>query len=271
MGEQAGEVREQRLVFGEVPEIYDRARPGYSDVLVDDVLAYSGTQGAACRALEIGAGTGKATVAFARRGVRILALEPDPGMGAVAARHCAPFPEVVIEETSFEDWTLVAGAFDLVFSAQAWHWVRPDVRCALAAAALAPGGTLALFGHRVVWAEGDPVREELDECYRRHAPALYARGPGFPGLSPIAREEEARADMKRSELFFDVEFHDHPWDTSFGPGDFIEWLETQSDHRMLPEDARQELLDAVRAVVEGHGGRIVVPHATFLVLGRRVP
>lgn len=264
-------MREQRLVFGEVPELYDRARPGYSDALVDDVLTFSGTERTACRALEVGAGTGKATVAFARRGVRILALEPDPGMAAVAARHCEPFSEVVIEQTSFEDWPLVAGAFDLVFSAQAWHWVRPDVRCALAAAALAPGGTLALFWHRVLWAEGDPVREELDECYRRHAPTLYARGPGFPGLTPIAHEEDAHAEVASSELFVDVEVHDHPWHASFGPRDFVELLETQSDHRMLGEDARRELLDAVRAVVEGHGGRIVVPHTTFLVLAHRVP
>lgn len=267
----AGGVNEQRLVFGEDPELYDRARPGYPDALVDDVLAFSGAGRTPCRALEVGAGTGKATIAFARRGVRILALEPDPAMAGVAARHCEPFSRVAIHQTSFEDWPLVAGAFDLVFCAQAWHWVRPDVRCALAAAALVPGGTLALFWHRILWAQGDPVREELDECYRRHAPTLYARAPGFPGLTPIAREEQACEEVASSERFTDVALHAHPWQASFGPREFVELLQTQSDHRVLDEGVRRELLDAVHAVVERHAGRIVVPYTTFLVLAHRVP
>jgi hypothetical protein len=33
--------REQRLVFGEVAETYDRVRPGYPQALVDDVLAFA--------------------------------------------------------------------------------------------------------------------------------------------------------------------------------------------------------------------------------------
>ena len=35
------------------------------------------------RAVEIGAGTGKATVAFAGRGVPVLAVEPDPGLESI--------------------------------------------------------------------------------------------------------------------------------------------------------------------------------------------
>ena len=51
-------------MFGEVVQDYDQVRPGYPDDLVDDVTALSG----AGPALEVGAGTGKATVSFAARG-----------------------------------------------------------------------------------------------------------------------------------------------------------------------------------------------------------
>jgi hypothetical protein len=54
----------RRLAFGSVAELYDRSRPSYPPALVDDVL---GLVGVAPRVLEVGAGTGKATVLFAAR------------------------------------------------------------------------------------------------------------------------------------------------------------------------------------------------------------
>lgn len=264
-------MREQRLVFGEEPELYDRARPGYSDAVVQDVLAFGGIEGEACRALEVGAGTGKATVAFARNGVRVLALEPDPAMAAVAARNCAPYPGVEVSVSSFEDWEPQEGAFDLVFSAQAWHWVRPEVRCALAASVLLPGASLALLWHRVHWPDDDPVRAALEVSYREHAPALHRKGPGFPGLTPSELEERARAEVEECADFTDIAVHEHPWTATFDAEAYVERLRTQSDHRLLPAEQRERLLDAVSEVIaSAAGGVVTVPHSTLVVLARRV-
>ncbi len=51
--------RERRLAFGDVAELYDRARPSYPAALVDDVLEFACAR-AGDLALEVGAGTGKA-------------------------------------------------------------------------------------------------------------------------------------------------------------------------------------------------------------------
>ena len=263
-------MKEQRLVFGEEPELYDRARPGYSDALVVDVLAFGCLEADSCRALEVGAGTGKATVAFARHGVHVHALEPDPAMASVARRNCVPYPRVEIEESSFEDWDLQERPFDLLFSAQAWHWVRPEVRCARAAATLVPGGTIALFWHRVRWQEDDPVRADLDECYRLRAPELHAREPGFPGLlTPASLEEDAQTELASCADFTDVTVHEHPWEQTFDADAYLDRLRTQSDHRLLESGELERLLDAVRGVIVDHGGVVSVPHSTLLVLGRR--
>lgn len=69
------------------------------------------------RMLEVGVGTGKATVPFAATGVSLLGLEPDPAMAALAARNCAGCPNVAIVTSSFEDWPVERSAFDLVLSA----------------------------------------------------------------------------------------------------------------------------------------------------------
>src|SRR5262245_33916050 len=113
-------------------------RPSYPAEVFDAVMQYGSLQ-AGDRAVEVGAGTGKATEKWMARGLDVLALEPSNGM-AVVLRHKG----VAVEEVTFEEWQPAAGAFRLLAAAQAWHWVTGDGRYEKAAAALAPGGTLAL-------------------------------------------------------------------------------------------------------------------------------
>ena len=113
---------ERRLSFGSVAELYDRARPTYPHALVDEVVAFAGIDGGSHGvALEVGSGTGRATLLLAERGVAVHGLEPSAEMGAVARRACAGYERVEIEETDFEHFGGADGHFDLVFSAQAWH------------------------------------------------------------------------------------------------------------------------------------------------------
>jgi len=261
-----GAMRQQRLVFGEVAELYDKARAAYPDALVDDVVAFAG--GPALRAFEVGAGTGKATVSFAARGLDILALEPSTAMAAVARRNCQRFPRVRIEESSFEDWPAEPGGFGLVYSAQAWHWVRPEVRYRKAAEMLIQRGALALFWHRTEWRDV-AVRDEFERLYQRLVPDLHAKRPGFPGLGAQGEDSLAGQETRESGLFTGVTARTYPWRATFTADSFTDLLLTQSDHRLMAEDTRAELFDGVREIIAGHGGQVVVPHSTLLILARR--
>src|SRR4051794_37336193 len=101
-------------VFGQVAREYERIRPGYPADLVTDVLAYAPPG----PALEVGAGTGKATAAFAARGVTVTALEPDRQMLDVLR---AKLPGVACVPATFEEHT-AEQPYALLYSAQAWHW-----------------------------------------------------------------------------------------------------------------------------------------------------
>ena len=111
---------ERRLSFGSVAEQYDRHRPGYPPELVDEVLTYADAH-AGDRALEVGAGTGRATLIFAQRGLKVTALEPDVDMAAVASKRAATdgltIDLITSEfETAFEAHVLPEHAFKLLFS-----------------------------------------------------------------------------------------------------------------------------------------------------------
>ncbi|HEX2741111.1 MAG TPA: class I SAM-dependent methyltransferase, partial [Rubrobacter sp.] len=99
-----------RKVFDEVALLYDGARPGYPGELFDDIVTLSGIplEG---RILEIGCGTGQATVPFARRGYHVVCIELGENMAALARRNLKGHPQV--RTGDFEQMPLQERAFDL--------------------------------------------------------------------------------------------------------------------------------------------------------------
>jgi SAM-dependent methyltransferase len=131
-----------RSVFDQDAERYDRARPGYPSALFDD-LADLTAVGPGSRVLEIGPGTGQATLPLAERGCQVVAVELGADLAAIARRNLARFPKVEVVTAAFEDWPLPPAPFDLVLAATAFHWIDPSVRVGKVADALRPGGSLA--------------------------------------------------------------------------------------------------------------------------------
>jgi SAM-dependent methyltransferase len=162
--------RELRTTFNDVAETYDEVRPGYPEHLIGDVLSLSGIPPGG-NILEIGCGTGKATLPFARRGYAMLCLELSKNMASLAAERCRPYPRVEVQNISFEEWPLQEKAFDLVMCAEAFHWISPDIRLVKAAASLKNGGSIALFWHGHHGGNSG-FFQAADEIYRERAPQL---------------------------------------------------------------------------------------------------
>src|SRR5919107_3821041 len=113
-----------RSTFDGAALLYDEVRPGYPEDLFDDVVSLSKIP-ARGRILEIGCGTGQATVPFARRGYHILCIELGENLAAVARRNLEAYPQTEVRTAAFEEWPLQESAFDLAISATAFHWLYP--------------------------------------------------------------------------------------------------------------------------------------------------
>jgi len=261
--------RALRLSFGEVAELYDLARPSYPSDLVDDVIACAGGGGRNPRALEVGAGTGKATIMFADRGLTVQALEPSPAMASVARRNLSGYPDVTVEQTDFESWRAQPGAFGLVFSAQAWHWVTPELKYVRARRALKSGGVLAAFWNRPVW-ERSPLREDLTAVYRDFASDLGPDpGPADPVVNISAdRWEDWQEEIRGAAGFGEPEVRLYHWTCDYTAHEYATLLSTYSDHIALPAHRRAELTAAVTDVIEAHGGTLPMSYVTKLCLAR---
>ena len=246
---------EQGLIFGEVADQYDAARPSYPDELFDAVIEY-GDLHAGDPALEIGAGTGKGTMGFIARGLDVHALEPSAEMARVLRGK-----GVTVETTSFESWPGRAGSFRLVFAAQAWHWVRASDRYEHVANALVPGGALALFWNRARGWTG-PLGDANDAAYEEHAPHL---------TSSVREWELDRTvdEIARCARLSEATRRVTTWEQTYTTAEYVALLGTHSDHRILPADKRAQFHAAVAAVIDAHGARVDVTYDVMLYLATR--
>jgi SAM-dependent methyltransferase len=257
--------RERRDVFGEAVNEYANARPGYPDVMVDDVLSYADP---VSEILEVGAGTGKATVSFAARGVAMTCLEPDPRMAARLAEEVASFPQVTIEVTRLENYSRPL-AFDALIAAQSWHWVDPARRWDLAHDALREGGTVALFWNKYIVAD-DEMRLALGEIDVRYGVVNASNGV-------TSKENEGEIELEEGwpayDLASDARFEDlvsrrYRRNLNYDNATFLDLLASTSGYRILDDGVREQLFEEVTTYLNHRGEALTMNIVTDLFLGR---
>jgi SAM-dependent methyltransferase len=249
------ENRSRAESFGAVAAQYDRARPSYPSSLVDTLIA-DGVRDV----LDVGCGTGIAACLLAARGCAVLGVEVDARMAELARAK-----GVDVEVAAFERWRSRGRRFDLLISAQAWHWIEPTAGAARAAEALRPAGRIGVF-----WNFGDPpapIRELLAPIYTRLEPDIETYSVLLGNHD--ARTQAALTGITDSSAFEAVETSTFPWSKTYDRIGWLEHLGTHSDHRALAPARRGRLFDAVGAAIDSIGGSFEMPYETVLVSARR--
>ncbi|MFE9029502.1 class I SAM-dependent methyltransferase [Streptomyces iakyrus] len=232
---------DRALSFGGVAEAYERYRPGYPGELFEMVTAYAGRP--VRTALEIGAGTGKATRLFARRGISVTATEPDGSMLAELRKHVPA--NVTAVRAAFED--LRPGErYELVYAAAALHWTNPQGRWPRIAALLEPGGVFASFGGP--FRPADPAVREAVHAAR--APFLESDEiPSPDGTPPDHEMQWPGSELQRSEWFTDVQQAVIEREMTMTARDYVGQLSTISAYLVLPTSVREQVFDRIRQVL----------------------
>lgn len=266
-GDAAAAAREvRRHSFDTVAERYATARPGYPDAVFD---AIESVVPPPALVLEIGPGPGQATVPMAQRGYSVIGVELGRNMARVARRRLAAYPNVQIVRADFHDWRpSIPGSFDLVLAASAFHWIDDEIGLAAARRALRPDGWLALFWNHTV--RGRPRSrsrafwDRTDELYRRHAPSLVP----YDGRAE-RKELDRRAEIRRGGLFNPAQRRSWRWRRQFSAEEYVQLLDTYSDHLAMPTDQRSRLYASLRELIDdSFGGVVFREYLTVLYLAQ---
>ncbi len=260
--------RRPPLIHDQVAQRYDRARPGYPSALFDDIVSYAKLAGDA-RILEIGCGSGQATLPMAQRGFRVDCVEPGAQMAAIARSNLADFPAVTVTCTDFERFSSPPASYDLLLSATAFHWVDPRIRFRKAHDLLKPGGALALFWHRPVQTEESrDFTDAVGHVYKTVVPELTSDYVLPPSPDRVSTEYEDL--IPASGYFVDLEIRKHYVRTHYSAAAYVDLLGTFSDHQTLEASKRHRLLDSIEQLIaDKFAGAVIRETVALLYLARR--
>jgi SAM-dependent methyltransferase len=252
-----------RAGFDLAAEDYQRTRPVCPPQLFDDLIYRAGLE-AGDRVIEIGCGTGQATVPLAQRGLAVTAIELGAGLAAVARRRLAGFPAAEVVTGTFEDWQPDDAPFDAVVAVSSLHWIDPQRRYSKPHELLRPGGALAVAG--CMWArpaDAEPFWADVQEDYR---------AAGVEGSPPPPPEQIGLQHLppEAAGLFEEVASLRYPFQRYYSGEDYLANLATQSSTRALGEVRSAEFLARVRHRLESLGWpRLTATFVGYLTVGRR--
>jgi hypothetical protein len=183
----------------------------------------------------------------------VLGVEVDPQMAEVARGH-----GLDVETGGFEAWDDGGRTFDLITSAQAWHWIDPAVGGPKAARLMNGGATMVLFWN---YDDIDPrAQAAVDAVYADRAPELaelVANG--------AARREDRPyiADLEATGAFASVTVRHYPWQAVLPAEEWVGRIGTQSAHLALDADRLAALMQGLRTALMAIGGDVHLDGGTY--------
>jgi protein-L-isoaspartate O-methyltransferase len=164
--------------FDECADKYHGARLRYPDTLFSDLAAMVAA-GPGNDILEVGAGSGGATVVLASAGFSVHCIEPSRRMASVLKLNCSAFQAVKVSTTSFEHWR-PRSQYSALVAAQSWHLIDPASRLLKAAQVIRQGGLIALLWSQPPQPVDNELRVALDNLFTTYEGNLAAA----PGSKP---------------------------------------------------------------------------------------
>lgn len=241
---------------------YDKSRPDYPKELFEDIFDYTNLLDNS-NVLEIGIGTGQATLPFLNKGFNVTAVE----LGDKLARYCTQkfshFDNFNIINSDFIEVDLPEKSFDLIYSATAFHWIPKNCGYAKIKSLLKSYGAVALFwNHPFVSNANNKTNLASMAVYKKYRP-----NDKTPVEFDSTKCQEQINELKHYG-FTNIKSKEYKRIRKLTSDEYISLIKTYSDHNALPEKVRNTFEKEMKQAIDDVGGVINIYDTIDLYFGR---
>ena len=260
--------RGREWTFDTAADAYEKIRPGYPEELYHALFAYCPVN-SGCRAVEVGIGGGQATWPVLKTGCDVTAVEYGEQLARVCREKFSACPGFSVMTGRFEETDLPGGAYDLVYSASAFHWIPEKAGYTKVFGILKPGGAFARFANHPYRGKDQPdLFDAIDRVYAKHYYPYYGKQP--EKILEYTEEQAAgRARIAEKYGFTDIRYALFYRTRTLTAGEYRTLLGTYSDHIAMEETIREKFFSEIEGTISRYGGFISLSDTIDLQLARK--
>ena len=254
--------------FDTVASTYEKLRPGYVKELYQTLFDYISINENS-KVVEVGSGGGQATAPILTTGCQLTAVEYGEQFSELLKEKFKEYPKFSVITGKFEDTAFDDNAFDLVFSASAFHWVPEKIGYEKVFSMLKCGGVFARFANHPYRDKGNPaLSQEIDEIYDQYYNKYYNKER--EAIAEYTEQQAKERAMIASKYgFSDIRYELFYRERVFSAKEYIELLGTYSDHVAIEENIRTEFFAKIEEAINKYGGTITIYDTIDLQLARK--
>lgn len=243
---------------------YHSVRPGYPAALFGDIQEIGGIESNS-RLLEIGAGSGIATVELAKLGCQVIAIEPGAHLAAIARKQTEKFKNVKIFEETFENFQ-TADRFDAILAFTAFHWLSEGDKYQQIIDLLNDSGNLILVWNSFFQNES-PATVEVNRAYREFLPDIYPEESIVAEVNKgvLSKLNSREQEVVANPLFYPIFLRKYLTAYNYDDQTYPKLLNTFPKIVEAEEGKRLKFFGRVSGIVKRHG-KISVPVLTTMII-----
>ena len=243
---------------------YEVSRPIYMKELFDAIFKYKQINPGS-NVLEIGIGTGKATLPILEKRCNLIALEPGEQLAKITNKKFKKYDNFLMYNQTLQNFTYPANSFDFIYSATAFHWIPEEYGYKRVYELLKDGGVFARFSYH---AGQDKKRKILTSEIQE----LYKKYMNFKDEPKEYCENEAKklAQIAEKYGFVDTKYNLYHMTKDFTADEYVGLLNTYPDHMMIEKTNREKLFNGIHTTINKNGGVITVYYTMDLELARKL-
>lgn len=252
-----------RFTFNEEPTLYDKFQPTYLPELYADIMKYSNINHES-RVLEIGIGTGQATLPILNMNCQLTAVEIGDKLAAFTREKFNEYKNLEVVNMAFEDYKCPDNSLDIIYSARAFHWIPEEIGYPKVCRLLKSGGIFARFANHPHKDKGnEPLHIAIQKVYAIYMPDAVL------GQEYSDKMASDRADIAKKYGFIDIDYKLYHRIRTFNAENYATLISTYSDHRALGKTKLALFTNEIKNVINSFGGKINIYDTLDLQLARK--